>query len=119
MPHIIVEYTDSLTSVDVPELLFELHEDLAAKDTIDIHAIKTRAIPVQYTIVGDGDEPDKFIHITLKLLPGRNDDLKKVMAQSLHDTARKHCVRDKSISLSVEVAELHAESYSKSSYSKE
>jgi 5-carboxymethyl-2-hydroxymuconate isomerase len=113
MPHIIVEYTESLTSVDVPELLFELHDDLAQKDTINIHAIKTRAIPVKYTIVGDGDEPDKFIHITLKLLPGRDDDLKKTMAQSLHDTARKHCVKDKNISLSVEVVDLHAESYIK------
>lgn len=113
MPHIIVEYTDSLTSVNVAELLFELHDDLSQKDTVNIHAIKTRAIPVQYSTVGDGDEPDKFIHITLKLLPGRDNDLKKLMAQSLHDTARKHCVRDKTISLSVEVAELHAESYTK------
>lgn len=118
MPHIIVEYTETLT-VNIPALVFELHEDLAEKDTIDIRAIKTRAIPVKYTVVGHGEEPDKFIHITLKLLPGRDDDLKKVMAQGLHDTARKHCVRDKSISLSVEVAELHAESYTKSSHIKD
>jgi len=119
MPHIIVEYTETLSTVDIAELLFELHEDLSKKDTINIHSIKTRAIPVKYTIVGDGNEPDKFIHITLNLLPGRDDTLKKAMAQSLHDTARAHCVRDKSISLSVEVTELHAESYTHSSYTKE
>lgn len=113
MPHIIVEYTETLSTVDVAELLFELHDDLAKKDTINIHAIKTRALPVQYTIVGDGNEPDKFIHITLKLLPGRDDELKKTMSQSLHDTARKHCVRDETISLSVEVVDMHAESYIK------
>ncbi|MBL4803793.1 MAG: hypothetical protein JKY71_02920 [Alphaproteobacteria bacterium] len=113
MPHILVEYTDTLTSVDMPQLLVDLHNDLAEKDTINIQAIKTRAVPVQYSIVGDASQADNFIHITLKLLPGRDDDLKKQMAQGLHDAARKTHVRDQNISLSVEVAELHAESYVK------
>ena len=117
MPHIIVEYTEHLT-VDIANLLTKLHATLAEQDTIDIHSIKTRAIPVQYTIVGDGHEPDKFIHIDLKLLPGRADALKHTMAKALHDAARTCCIHDDRISLSVEVSELHEASYTQSSYSK-
>ncbi|MCB1720152.1 MAG: 5-carboxymethyl-2-hydroxymuconate isomerase [Rhodospirillales bacterium] len=113
MPHIIVEYTESLgSSEDIAKLAFALHENLAAQETINIHAIKTRALPVQYTVVGDGKEPDKMIHITLKLLPGRDDALKKTMAQGLFDTARK-ITHDDRISISVEVTELHEPSYTK------
>jgi len=112
MPHIIVEYTEHL-SEDIPKLLTALHNDLAPRDTINIHAIKTRALPVQYVIVGDGKEPDKMVHITLKLLPtGRDDALKKTMAQGLFDAAQNE-IKDDRISITVEVADLHEPSYIK------
>lgn len=111
MPHIVAEYTESL-SVDMAKLLFDLHMDLSKRDTVNIHAIKTRAIPVKYSIVGDGHEPDKFIHIMLKLLPGRDEALKKQMTQGLFDVARKHA-HDPEISVSVEIVTLEADSYMK------
>ena len=111
MPHIIVEYTEHL-SEDIPKLLTELHSSLAGQPTVDIHAVKTRAVPVQYVVVGDGNEPDKLIHITVKLLPGRDDALKKTIGQALHDTARAQ-TKDDRITITVEVMDLHAESYIK------
>ena len=111
MPHITVEYTETL-SEDIPKLLTELHNNLAQQETINVHGIKTRAIPVQYVIVGDGQEPDKMIHIALKLLPGRSDDLKKTMAQGLFDTAKAK-THDDRISITVEVIDLHEASYTK------
>ncbi len=111
MPAIIVEYTEGI-SVDIPKLLSELHYNLAEKDTVNVHEIKTRAIPVLYTIVGDGNEPDQLIHIALKLLPGRSDDLRKTMAQGLFDIATK-IVRNDRITITVETIELHAPSYTK------
>lgn len=113
MPHIIVEYTETLaSSEDVPKLLSELHYNLAMQDTVDVHAIKTRGIPVKYVVVGDGKEPDKMVHITLKILPGRSDDLKQTMALGLFSTARK-ILHDDRISLTVEVMELHEHSYTR------
>ena len=111
MPHITVEYTEHL-STDIPKLLTRLHDNLASQDTVNVHAIKTRAIPVQYVIVGDGQEPDKMIHVTLKLLPGRSDDLKKTMAQGLFDEAKAE-THDDRVTVTVEVAELHEPSYTK------
>ncbi len=114
MPHIIVEYSEALApSVDMPKLLDKLHHNLAEQESVNIHAIKSRAIPVQYSIVGDGQEMDKFVHIHVKLLPGRDDALKKKMAGDLFALARDHGVADERVSLSVEISELHAESYTK------
>jgi len=111
MPHIVVEYTKSL-SEDIPKLLTQLHDNLAGQDTINVHAVKTRAIPVQHVIVGDAQGSDKMIHITLKLLPGRSDDLKKTMAQGLFDTAKAQ-TNDDNISITAEVVDLHEASYTK------
>lgn len=114
MPHIVVEYTDSITrSVDIPKLCFALHEDLAARETVDIHAIKTRAIPVQYTIVGDNKEPDKMIHITLRLLPGRSDELKTQMTQGLVKIAGDIAHHDDRLTITAEVVDMHGPSYVK------
>lgn len=114
MPHIIVEYTDILEpSLDVPKLLSGLHNNLSERETIKLEAIKTRGVPVKYTVVGTGSDHDKMVHIDLKLMPGRSDDLKKEMAQGLFDFARKCCVHDERISVTVEVSELHQSSYTK------
>lgn len=111
MPHIVVEYTETLSNqVDIPKLLSDLHYDLAGRETVNLDAIKTRAIPVQYAVVGDGKE--KMIHVTLRLLPGRSDELKSEMAQGLFDIAVKERHDDR-VKVSVEVVDMHAESYKK------
>lgn len=111
MPHIIVEYTDHL-NVDLEKLTIELHRTLVGQETVKEEAVKTRAIPVKATVVGTGKCHDKMIHIQLKLLPGRSDELRQSMAEALFNTVKK-VVFDDHISISVETSELHAESYTK------
>lgn len=114
MPHIVVEYTDGINrAVDIPKLCSALHDDLATRESVDIHAIKTRALLVQYTIVGDGDEPDRMIHITLRLLPGRSDDLKCEMTQGLANVARDIAHHDDRITITAEIVDMHGPSYIK------
>jgi 5-carboxymethyl-2-hydroxymuconate isomerase len=112
MPHITVEYCETLSAVDIPKLVAALHEDLSTRETINLHGIKSRAVPVKYVIVGDQTDYDKMIHITLKLLPGRSDDLRKEMAQGLAAAARQHA-SDTRIAITCEVVELDAASYIK------
>ena len=90
----------------------ELHQDLAARETVDIHAIKSRAIPVQYVLVGDNDDFDRMVHITLRLLPGRSDELKKEMSEGLASIA-KRMTHDDRVTVTCEITEIHAESYVK------
>ncbi len=113
MPHIILEYSESLASTqDVPKLLTLLHKNLASQETVDIHGIKSRAVPVQYTIVGDGKDRDQMFHVTLRLLPGRSDELRAKMAADLRETLKSH-IHDDRIAVTAEVVELDAVSYQK------
>ena len=116
MPHIIVEYSEHL-SLDIPNLLSDLHNDLAARDTIDMGAIKTRAHAAKDCVVGCEATADSFIHIVLKLLPGRDDDLKAQMSKGLAEVAqkhiKKHMVGKLPCALTVETITLEAETYIK------
>jgi len=114
MPHIIVEYSDNLKALDVPVLLETLHETLAEHDTINMAAIKTRAIPLQNCVVAENMDPDEMVHVTLKLLPGRSVALKKTMAEALFSIVQNAvALNNENCSLSVEVVELDAETYTK------
>ncbi|MEZ5815369.1 MAG: 5-carboxymethyl-2-hydroxymuconate Delta-isomerase [Alphaproteobacteria bacterium] len=110
MPHIIVEHSSNI-ALDTPDFLAALHKTVASHESVNIGAIKTRAIPLDYTIAGDENDADTLMHITLKLLPGRDDATRKAMAQALYDTAQSF-IRP-TVSLSVEVMELDAASYTK------
>jgi len=110
MPHIIVEYSDHL-ALDIPKMLTELHTDLASRDTVDVKMIKTRAIPVEHCVIGDDNTADSVVHIALKLLPGRDDVLKKQMTQGLADIVAAHVKRP--CSITAETLTLEAASYIK------
>lgn len=113
MPHITVEYSDHIAaSLDFPEMLSALHADLADKETIDINAIKTRARASEFSIVGDGRSASGFVHITLRLLPGRSEILRAEMAKSLFETAKGY-IEAGQIALSVEIVELEGATYQK------
>lgn len=109
MPHIIVEYSANLSAdLDLNDLMKELHINLGDRESVDIKRIKTRAIPLDHFVVGVPDNTQPMIHITIKLMPGRGDDLKKQMAKGLYDIAKTYA---KDAVITVEITELHAESY--------
>jgi len=112
MPHIVVEYTDQASS-DIPKLLDVLHHALAAQETVDINAIKTRAIPVQDCLVGDGQKPNEFIHITLRLFFGRDEALRTKIAKTLHHKASEVLSPQSDVALSLEVVEMNPKTYVK------
>lgn len=111
MPHIIVEYSDDL-SVEPQSLIKGLHDSLAAQDTVTHAAITARATPIKYCSVGEDEHPNSFVHILVKLLPGRSDELRAKMTKGLQETARSH-ITDSSVNISVETIELHQASYIK------
>ncbi len=88
MPHIVVEYSADL-SFDLPEMLRQMHVKLGAEDSVDIKRIKTRAIPLKDTIVGDKGAAAHMVHIAIKLMP-RPKDVAKRMASDLQALVRTH-----------------------------
>jgi 5-carboxymethyl-2-hydroxymuconate isomerase len=113
MPHIVLEYPfDFKEKSNVISCLSELHSVLGAFDTIDIARIKTRAIPIEHAVVGTEVSSGYFMHITLKLLPGRDKDLKKAMALALQNVAKQWVSDiDTDCTVTAEVQDLEAESY--------
>lgn len=104
MPHIIIEHcAETEKSTDLKKLAQKLHQTLAAQESIKIESLKTRTLLTQNVQVGDSTQVN-FLHITVKLLQGRSEELRKVMAQRLFDQAHK--MLSQPTSLSVEVVEL-------------
>jgi len=107
MPHIIVEHTKEIC--DVPALLNALHHSLAGQETVQINALKTRSVVLDHAVIGDGSTKS-MMHITVKLLAGRPDDLLKKMTGDLFDIARHHCDISKT-RITVEAMPLHNDIY--------
>ena len=105
MPHIIIEHTkDIAEAVNTHDLNKKLHVCLAAQETVKLESVKTRAIPVENAVVGDGSIED-FVHITVLLLEGRSKELKATMAQNIFNEAQS-MLKDVNCALSVNVDDL-------------
>jgi 5-carboxymethyl-2-hydroxymuconate isomerase len=89
MPHIIIEHSNNLNeSVDLQKLVVDTQEALASQG-VDKARIKSRAIPLERYVVGDKGKEGAMVHITLLLLEGRDDVLKKQYSTAIYDEAQK------------------------------
>jgi 5-carboxymethyl-2-hydroxymuconate isomerase len=107
MPHIVVEYSPGTLS-DVPKVLKQLHENLAAEESVDIARIKTRAVPVQDVVVADEGANGSMVHITLKVMP-RPVDVAKRMALGLQQIVRSNV--GAKCKVTAEVVDLNPDTY--------
>jgi 5-carboxymethyl-2-hydroxymuconate isomerase len=110
MPHCIIEYAQELEqSLSINELLPEVHQTLLESLLFEEQSIKIRATSYQHYLTG-GDK-NLFIHITIKILFGRNHQQKKDLTQLVLNKLSKAIQIP--ISLSVEVIDIEKVSYKK------
>ena len=107
MPHLIVEHTRDID--EISQLLQDLHHNLGQQDTVNIESLKTRSICLDHVVIGNGDM-QSMVHVTLRLLPGRDDMLLKKMTTDLDSIARQHC-SSLNTRITVESVELYKPSY--------
>ncbi|SEA33859.1 5-carboxymethyl-2-hydroxymuconate isomerase [Thalassobacillus cyri] len=88
MPHVILEYTDNLsTHIDIQQLVERINHALAAKsDTFPIGGIRVRAYKTTHYRIADGKENDAFVHAVLKIGKGRSEEEKKEACEAVFDT---------------------------------
>lgn len=86
MPHIIAEFSENMVSdLDMPALLTDLHETLAGQG-IDKARIKTRAIILKDSVVGQNSPNEgRMAHLTLQLLEGRDIPTRQTYGKALYD----------------------------------
>jgi len=111
MPHCIIEYSAPLAqSVDIKQLVQLVHHGAINSGLFERSAIKTRAIRCDEYQVGD-NHLGSFIHITIKIMPGRTDDQKSHLLSAVYDSI----VADTAevCSLTLEVIDINATAYAK------
>lgn len=86
MPHIRVEYSQSLDDsgiFDIQGLLEQMHVTLGERgqNNITLDRVKSRAFAYPHFLIGNGTEETDFIIVTLLLMPGRSDAVKKEIAE--------------------------------------
>lgn len=111
MPHLVLEFSNGL---DATHNIGALHQALFDALAVDAAIpqtsnLKLRAYPAPFSLIGT--DPQTFVHATLRLLPGRDDDTKSrltalvlsVLQTQLPDVG----------SLTVEAVDMHGASYAK------
>lgn len=113
MPHIIIEYSDNLTDVNITDLVDDCHHALNGLHNVSTDRVKTRAIKLDNFLVGIHGNKGEMIHITLRLLAGRSSEARYELAQMLYDKARAHIpvAQYPDSALTVEVVELDKATY--------
>jgi len=75
MPHTILEYSDNLLDPpDFQPLWARLHPALVATAHCRLQDIKSRAYRCETFRMGDGDPGNAFVHLTIRLLEGRDPE---------------------------------------------
>ena len=115
MPHCILEYSDNISEKPrIKELLIEINYFLASTGLFNKGDIKSRAYCHDTYIVGDGEEDRAFASLNIHILSGRDNEVKsrisngalKILEKALH-----HSISEKKCSVTIQITDLHRESY--------
>ena len=114
MPHLIIEYSNSLLSDDKVGLMIErVHSSVIETALFKRANIKIRFIPVKHFKIGDGNKT--FIHSQVRIKPGRSNLQKKLLSGYVLNAIKS--VNIDADVITVEICEMDADSYNK--FSKE
>lgn len=108
MPHCIIEYSSDFHEKR-SDLINAVYQGAWSSQLFEKDDIKTRTISFDDYLVGESQR--SFIHVTVKILSGRNDQQKlaltKVITNHVNELGLSDCF------ISIEVVDIHRESYSK------
>lgn len=116
MPHLYVEYSANLTGLNEQALLEQLNHAVCSHATVADEAdLKSRIAPVQQYRIGLQPADRGFVHVQLRLLAGRTDDVKKELSDRLSTVLRALVPQPAGVmvQLSVEIADMDRGSYFK------
>ncbi|MDC0610091.1 5-carboxymethyl-2-hydroxymuconate Delta-isomerase [Vibrio sp.] len=102
MPNLIMEYTNSVDErSNVQLLLEELHQGMMDSELFEISSIKSRAIRLNQWLIGEHQDREDFIHVTVELLKGRTDEEKGRLAEKLIQILAKNAVHIESLTVNI------------------
>jgi 5-carboxymethyl-2-hydroxymuconate isomerase len=107
MPHILLECSDNVVEKDELVSILKKADELLEKALpAQLPRFKSRAIVHENYVVGDGSPDHAFVHVTMKLIPGRKlDDLDKagnLLLEFLKDAFKETTLKNK-LCISLEI----------------
>jgi len=106
VPHCIIEHSNNFESSALIAAVFKGAQQSQLFEDSDI---KTRTIAFEYYQAGLLSQP--FVHVTTKILSGRNLAQRQMLSQSI--LAQLESLKMLAVSLTVEVVEIEKASYAK------
>lgn len=110
MPHLVLEYSNNITSIDRLNPLFDkLHQLLANELPTQLSSCKSRCIAHPLFFIGDQDDTNAFVHLTIKILSGRAESKKSSLGKKILSLLSDFFMTEPSnlkINLSVEIMDL-------------
>src|SRR3990167_10567642 len=91
MPQLILEFSSNIIEKnDFTDLFQECHAALSQMLPTNIMDCKSRAIEYNNYFIGDMNKNNAFIHITLKVMPGRTTQILENVAAAIMQILKKH-----------------------------
>ena len=91
MPHIIIEYSDNLEKkINLEELIEIAHATAVDTEVFPLGGLRVRAARREHYKIADGHPDNGFIHIELKIGPGRDKKTKKSALEKIFSTVEKY-----------------------------
>lgn len=110
MPHLTLEYSSNIIEQDNFTFLFQqCHKLLAEKLPTELASCKSRAFECKTFLVGDGHVSNAFIHVDLKVMPGRTQDNLQNIGQNLMELFTNHflhSMKKLNLQITLEVSDL-------------
>lgn len=119
MPHIIIEHSSDIAKNSINHLGQEIQNTMAGLEgNFNADQCKYRSFSFDQYLVGTINHDDaSFIHVTLKILAGRNleirQNLAKVIAKLTNDFVKNANINSKRFDISIDVVEMDAQTYQK------
>ena len=89
MPHIVIEYSANLRArLDLPHFLQAVHAAALSTGVFPAGGIRTRAYEAEHYVIADGHPDNTFVHIGLRIGPGRALDTRKRACETIFAAAR-------------------------------
>ena len=91
MPQLRLEFSPNIIEKNNMANLFqECHSILEKMLPTDINTCKSRAIECETFYVGDGNSNNAFVHVSLKVMPGRDEDVLKNVGETMMGLLQQH-----------------------------
>ncbi len=108
MPHVIIEYADTLeTQISPQDLLAAVHQTVEASGLFNAADIRSRVQVFQHFRLGV--QQPHFLHISIRLFAGRTDVQKAQLTQSVLQSLQQLRLLD--VLISCECVDIHKASY--------